>query len=107
MQTIPFVDAPLQTLAIVLNSRRCTLTFRWNKMIDRWSLDLDIDSVPALTGKRLVPYNDVLGPFDFDLGGLFVGDYAGNGEAATYDAMVSGRLRLYHLTPAEMVGGPL
>lgn len=106
MLVIPFVDSPLQTLSMVLNSRRCTMTFRWNRIIDRWSIDLDVDSVPALTGKRLVPYADVLGPFDLDLGGLYVGDYAGTGEGATYDAMVSGRLRLYYLTPVEQAGVP-
>lgn len=106
MITIPFVDAPLQSASIILNGRRCQLTFRWNKMVDRWSMNLDIESAPALKGKRLVPHNDLLGPFDFDLGSMFVGDYAGTGEGATYDAMVSGRMRLYYLTPAEVIGGP-
>ena len=106
MQTIPFVDAVKQTCSIVLNGRRCTMCFTWNKMIDRWSMDLDIDAVPALKGRRLVPFNDLLGPFDLGLGAMFVGDYEGTGEPTTYDAMVSGRHRLYHLTPSEVINGP-
>lgn len=99
---IPFVDAPKQTVSLVLAGRRCTFTFVWNKMLDRWSMDLSIDSFLKVSGRRLVPANDLISQFELEIGVLACVDYAATGEPPGYDAFVAGRHRLFHVPPEEV-----
>ena len=98
---VPFIEAPDQSVALVLERRRVTLRMLYNVMIARWSLDVAIDATPMICGIRLVPGVDLLEPFGIDIGSIFVGDYEGRGAAPDYEAMISGRLRLYAIGPAE------
>lgn len=102
MHRLPVIDAPRQAFSAVLNRRRCTIRLAYNVWIRRWSLDLSIDGETRLSGRRLVHGVDLLAPFDFGLGAIFAGDFEGRGSPPDYDALVSGRTRLYHVTPAEI-----
>lgn len=103
MRRFPIIDAPRQSFGVVLNRRRCTMALAYNPGISRWTFDLSIDGELRLAGRRIVVGTDLLAPFSFGLGAIFAGDYAGQGGTPDYDALVSGRVRLYHVTPDEIV----
>jgi hypothetical protein len=65
------IDAADQQFAATINNRRVTLRLRWNLTSGRWSLDVSIDNLPVLTGRRVVMGVDLLAPFDFGIGAIF------------------------------------
>lgn len=97
---IPVMDAPSQRMGLVLNGRRVTLTLNYNKMLDRWSFDLAIDTAPVLHGRRIVLGIDLLAPFNLGLGQVIAVDYEGKGADPGYSELVTGRARLLQADPA-------
>jgi len=94
-------DAADQQFSAILNNRRVTLRLRYNVTTDRWSLDLSLDDQPVLQGRRIVTGVDLLAPFDFGIGAIFAYP-AAEGQIPDRSGLPSGRVRLYHATPAEI-----
>jgi len=90
-----------QGFAALINDRRVSLRLRYNPTSARWNLDLSIDDLPVLHGRRIVTGVDLLAPFDFGIGVVFAFAVT-PGSAADRDALPSGRVRLYHTTEAEI-----
>lgn len=101
MIRIPIIEAPRQVLSMVLGARRCTIGLNYNTLIDRWMLDLSIDAVPVLAGRRVVTGVDLLAPFDFGIGMLIAGGYETADTEPDYEALTSGAVRLYHTSYEE------
>lgn len=102
MRRFHIIDASRQTFSAVLNRRRCTISLAYNVTTRRWSMDLSIDGTLMLAGRRLVHDTDLLAPWRFDIGSIFASDWEGKGREPDYDALVNGRTRLLHVTPAEI-----
>lgn len=102
MRRFHIIDAPRQTFSAVLNGRRCTISLAYNVTTERWNMDLSIDGTLVLAGRRVVHGVDLLAPFQFGLGTIFAGDHEGKGSLPDYEALIEGRTRLYHVTPAEI-----
>jgi len=103
MQEFRFVDAADQQFGAILNGRRTTLRFKYNVTANRWSMDLAIDDDWVLHGRRLVLGTDLLGAFEFGVGRLYLlTEKEGDKAVPGYDELVSGRVKLYHATDAEV-----
>lgn len=100
MIKIPIIDAADQQMGLILNNRRVTLRLRFNNVSGRWSFDLSIDDTVVLRAQRILPGVDLLGPFGFDLGMLFVITEK-PGDAVDRRAFVEERAGLIHMTTGE------
>ena len=95
------VDSADQQFSAIVGTNRVTLRLRWNLTSGRWSLDVAIDDLPILTGRRVVSGVDLLAPFGLGIGAIFAlpavpGALPGRTELP--DASV----RLYHATQDEI-----
>jgi hypothetical protein len=100
MITFSIIDSPDQKLSVFLENRRVTLRLRYNLTMTRWAMDVAIDGVMKLQGKRLVGGVNLIGAhpsIELD-GALFV---AGN-RPPDYDALINGDVRLYYATKGEI-----
>lgn len=100
MQEIPIIDAADQKMAVSLGGRRVSLRLRYNVSADRWTLDLSIDDVPILNGRKIVTGVDLLAPFKLGIGLLFA-DAGGKNIMPGRNELPRGMVRLYHATEAE------
>lgn len=102
MRQFTIIDAADQQFSDILNGRRVTLRFRYNRTTDRWSFDLSLDDLPIILGHRIVTGVDLLAPYDLDLGLLFALP-SGNADVLPgRNALIDGRVRLYHTTETEV-----
>lgn len=102
MRRIPIIDAASQRMGLVLNGRRITLTLTYNPTSERWNLDLAIDAVPVLHGRRIVLKTDLIAPFGLGIGAIFALGHGGADVPPDYDALVRGAVRLYHATADDL-----
>lgn len=93
------IDAPGQVFSTVVNNRKITIRLRYNTVSEHFSMDLSIDDVPVLTGRKVTSEVDLLQPFDFGIGSIFAADIDGKGREPTLANFVSGITRLYHYVP--------
>lgn len=94
-------DQADQQFAAILDRRRVTIRLRYNVSIDRWSLDLSIDDLPVLRGRRIVEGVDLLAPYGFGIGAIFaVAERPG--LEPNRENLPRGIVRLYHATAAEI-----
>ena len=101
MITFDITDHADQQFATVLNGRRVTMRLRYNVTTDRWSLDLSIDDLPVLHGRRIVCGVDLLEPFDFGIG-MLVAVPIKAGSEPTRDDLPNGNVKLFHMTADEL-----
>lgn len=100
MILFPILDEADQQFGAIMSGRRCTLRLRYNPTTDRWSFDLSIDNLPVLYGRRLVRGVDLLAPFNFGIGALFV--WGPNDEVPNRQALPNGVVGFYSATDAEV-----
>lgn len=100
MKQFTVIDAADQQFGTILNNRRVTIRLRYNPTSDRWSMDLSIDDLPVLYGKRIVTGVNLLASFDFDIGKIFAVATAAGSEPDRA-ALPSGLVRLYHILDEE------
>lgn len=101
MKQFTVIDAADQQFGTILNNRRVTIRLRYNPTTDRWSMDLSIDDLPVLHGKRVTTGVDLLGAFSFGIGSIFA--VATNaGDVPDRNGLPSGRVRLYHASEDEV-----
>lgn len=100
MNVFKIIDQADQQFSAVLNNRRVTLRLRYNKVLDRWMLDLSIDDVPVLNGRRIVAGLDLLRGFGFGIGALVA--FSPSNAEPTRNALPGGKVKLYQLSPDEM-----
>jgi hypothetical protein len=93
------IDAPGQVFSAVVNGQKITIRLRYNTESQHFSMDLGIDDVPALTGRKVASETDILEPFDLGIGSIFAADVNGLGRDATLANFLSGAVRLYHFVP--------
>lgn len=101
MMVMNVVDAADQQFGAIFGERRVTVRIRYNPTSDRWSFDLAIDDVPVLHGRRIVPFVDLLKPFDLGIGAVFAIPVTVDAEA-NRENLPSGAVRLYHATQDEI-----
>lgn len=103
MIEIPVADAPDQEFSVVLSNRRVTFRLRYAPFNERWSLDLSLDDVPVLHGRRIVTGIDLLAGFDFGIGHLIaMPSQDGANDPPGRTQLPSGVVRLYHVTEADL-----
>lgn len=94
-------DAADQQFAAVLQNRRVTIRLRYNVSLDRWSMDVAIDDLPVLHGRRIVTGIDLLAPFGLGIGAIFaMADKPG--AVPDRDSLPRGMVKLYHASEAEI-----
>jgi hypothetical protein len=101
MESFSITDAADQQFGAVLNRRRVTMRLRYNTTIDRWAMDLAIDDLPVLHGRRIVIGADLLRAFDFGIGIVIAAAPGAKPEEPGRRQLVDGRVRLYHTTEDE------
>jgi hypothetical protein len=102
MREFVISDAPDQEFTTILNGQRCGLRFRYSPTTDRWNFDLRIADELVLIGRRVVTGVDLVGAFDFGIGGIFAGDFEGKGAAPGRTEIPERRIRIYQIDPAEI-----
>lgn len=103
MIEITLIDTADQKYDIQIGDIAAELRFRYNVLAERWAFDLLIDAVPVLQGRMVVTGRDLLNIPRLGLGMMFACDVSGGDTAPDYDGLVSGKVRLYYLTPADVV----
>ena len=89
-----------QLFSAILDGQRVTMRLRYNKFLDRWSLDLSIDDLPVLLGRRIVMGTDLLGAFDFGVGAVFAAPVVA-GSVPDRRGLPDGLVRLYQASEDE------
>lgn len=93
------IDAHGQIFSTVVDNRKITIRLRYNEESEHFSMDLGVDDVPYLTGRKVTSEIDLLQPFDFGIGSIFAADVDGKGRPPTLANFVSGVVKLYHYVP--------
>lgn len=93
---ITVIDAPWQRLETYLSDRAAAIELLWNETTARWSMSLEIEGATVLTGKRLVTGADLLAPYQFGIGSLYVVDWAGLGGSPGRETLPAGEFRFWH-----------
>jgi hypothetical protein len=91
---ITVIDAPWQRLETYLSDTAVSIELFWNTSLERWAMSLAIAGVTVLQGRRLVTGVDLLGPYQFGIGRLFVVDWAGQGGQPGRATLPGGQFRL-------------
>lgn len=100
MNVFKIIDQADQQFSAVMNNRRVTLRLRYNKVVDRWMLDLSIDDVPVLNGRRVVAGLDLLRGYGFGVGAIVA--YSPTGAEPGRSALPLGTVKLYQVSAEEM-----
>lgn len=98
---IPILDAPSQRFTTTLAGRRCDFIVNYSTWADRWSFDLDLDGVRALSGRRIVMGVDLLAPFNLGAGSIIAAPWTEGAEPGRTE-LPAGRVRLFHYDPTEV-----
>lgn len=93
---LPVIFAPSQRFSTSLSGKRCDFGLHYNEWSGRWSLDLAVDGVPKLSGRRIVVGTDLLPP-SLGLGRLVALDWAKSGARPGRTELPSGAVRLIHV----------
>jgi len=85
MYAIPIQpNIPAQVFTVVLNNIGYNMTAKWNTRAGFWTLDIaDENGVVSIADIALKAGSDLLEPFNFNIGGLFVVDTTLTGQEAT------------------------
>lgn len=100
MIELSVTDQADQQFSAALSGRRVTLRLRFNHTSSRWNLDLAIDDVPILHGRRVVTGRNLLAAFDFGIGVIFSAPVV-DGAVPDRLNLPAGNVRLYHCDDAE------
>lgn len=90
------INAADQQFSAILEDRRVTLRLRYNTVDDRWSLDLAIDDVPVLLGRKVVTGVDLLAAFNFQIGMIFALSETSDNVEPGRSQLPDGLVKLYH-----------
>lgn len=101
MIVFSIVDSADQQFGAILNNRRVTIRLRWNLTSGYWSMDLAIDDLPVLHGRRIVTGTDLLAPYDFGIGAIFAVAIVPGARPGRTE-LPAGDVRLYHATYEEI-----
>lgn len=93
------INAPGQVFSTAVNGLKVTIRLRYNVWAERFAMDLAIDEVDVLKGRKVVTEVDLLAPFDFGIGRIFAADVDRQGRPATLENLVSGVVKLFHYAP--------
>ena len=104
MIRIPVIDEKAQEVSVDADGRRVTLTLWVSDYSERVSISVAVDGDPVLIGRRIVAGSDLLKPFGFGIGGMFVWPL---NVPPTLGALASGDCGLYLATEAEMADAAL
>lgn len=96
------IDEADQEFGSTLNEQRVSLRLRYNGTSDRWSMDVAIDDVFILYGRRVVTGVDLLLPFRLGIGLIFALPVVGDTDEPNRRNLPDGIVRLYHTTEAEL-----
>jgi len=100
MLEIPIRDRARQRFSVSIQRRRITLDLWYSPFADRWSVDISIDGVLAIQGRRVVTGANLLEGASADVGIMFA--YGAPGVSPGRDELPSGQIRIYHTTQAEI-----
>jgi hypothetical protein len=98
---LPIIDAPSQSFTTTLSGRRCDFVVNYSTWANRWSFDLDVDGIRALSGRRIVTGVDLVQPFALGIGNLIAAPWGDSTAEPGRTELPSGRVRLFHFDPLE------
>lgn len=102
MKTIPLTTgSPAQTFRITLNGESYSMTAKWNTRASFWTLDIaDENQTAIVNGITLKTGSDLLSPYNFGIGGLYVYNTSTEEPEATIDTIGVDAVLVY-MTPEE------
>lgn len=101
MREFTITDDAEQEFTVILNGKRCTIRLRYNVSADRWMMDLKIDEATVLSGRRLVLDVDVIAPYDFGVGVLFISALGQDTKPDRF-CFSEGRVRMFSASADEV-----
>jgi len=99
---IPIIDASSQAFTTTLAGKRCDFVVNYSTFANRWSFDLDVESVRVLSGRRIVLGVDLIAPFNLGIGSLVAAQWGDEDVEPGRTELPSGRVRLFHYDPNEI-----
>lgn len=102
MIEIRLTDSPDQEFSLSLEGKAVTMRVRWNGTANHWHMDLNVEGVTVLNGKRIVLESDLVEPYRFGIGRIFA-VAATDGAEPTRDAFADRSVRLYQANDADLV----
>ena len=102
MKQIPLTTGtPAQTFRITLNNISYSMDAKWNSRASFWTLDIaDENKVSIVNGITLKTGSDLLSPYNFGIGGLYVYNASDTEPDATLETIGVDAVLVY-LTPEE------
>lgn len=97
MQRFEITASPDQRFAVTMNGRNVELRLRWNRETEHWSLDLYLDRVAVMVGRRIVPNINLIRRLHLGLGAIWA-----VGTAQGRDVFTDGDLVIYQADPDEL-----
>ena len=96
------IDAADQQFGAIMNNQRVTVRLRYSAVPDRWYMDLSLDDLPVLYGRKVVTGVDLVAGLSLGIGMIFA--LPVNPEAPVVDrqSLPSGRVKLYQATFEEL-----
>lgn len=93
---IPVLDHPDQEFHVRSGDKDIKIKLLFNPSSNRWTFDLWINEKLMLAGRKLVAGIDLIAPYSFNIGHLYVIDTrANNNEPSRYN-LPRGDVRLIH-----------
>ena len=102
MKRIPITTGtPAQEFSITLNGTSYNMTAKWNSRASFWTLDIaDENKIAIVNGVTLKTGSDLLSPYNFGIGGLYVYNASDTEQEATLETIGVDAVLVY-LTPEE------
>jgi hypothetical protein len=98
---LTIIDAPSQAFTTTLAGKRCDFVVNYSTWADRWSFDLDVDGVRAVSGRKIVVGTDLIAPFGLGIGAIVAAPWGDDAAEPGRTELPSGRVRLFQIDPAE------
>jgi len=100
MRRLTIIDTASQSTRFNVGAAVIVLTFNYNTVVDSWFVDLDINDVRQVTGRRVVLTTNIFPEIRSFI--LFVRNTSDNDEPIDYDALVSGNAFAYVIEPGDL-----
>lgn len=98
---LTIIDAPSQAFTTTLAGKRCDFVVNYSTWADRWSFDLDVDGIRAVSGRKIVVGTDLIAPFGLGIGAIVAAPWGDDRAEPGRAELPSGRVRLFQIDPAE------
>ena len=96
-------NAADQLFSCTLNGKRCSIRLRFNTSMNRWTINMAIDDLMVLHGRKVVTGVDLLRAYDFDIGLMWCTSETNLTYEPGRKELVSGLVKLFHCLEEDII----